>query len=105
LEAVVQAKIEGNEIVRPAGELPEPKAAPADLSEILRASVAALKAERDQADGSRKADGARKADGSPPKSTARTGSGSPAKAETGDKDDQDDKDKAAKPASRRKRSA
>ena len=44
LEAVVQAKIEGNDIVRPAGlDLPEAKKQPADLTEILRASVAAAK--------------------------------------------------------------
>jgi len=48
LEAVVRAKVEGNEVVRPAGvEAPEPKGQPADLTEILRASVSALKAERD----------------------------------------------------------
>src|SRR6202451_2938964 len=48
LEAVVQAKVEGNDVVRPAGvEAPEPKGQPADLTEILRASVAALKAGRD----------------------------------------------------------
>ena len=47
LEAVVRAKIEGNDIVRPEGaELPEPKAQPADLTEILRASVAAVKSDR-----------------------------------------------------------
>jgi DNA end-binding protein Ku len=51
LEAVVQAKVEGNQVVRPAGLEPEPRAAPADLSEILRASVAALKSERGKADG------------------------------------------------------
>src|SRR5213078_2094220 len=44
LEAVVQAKIEGNDIVRPDGlDLPEAKKQPADLTEILRASVAAAK--------------------------------------------------------------
>src|SRR6266704_3418402 len=44
LEAVVQAKVEGNDVVRPAGlELPEAKKQPADLTEILRASVAAAK--------------------------------------------------------------
>ena len=49
LEAVVQAKVEGNDIVRPAGtEEPEPKNQPADLTEILRASVAAVKSERGQ---------------------------------------------------------
>jgi DNA end-binding protein Ku len=47
LEAVVQAKVEGNDVVRPAGfEAPEPKSPPADLTEILRASVAALKTDR-----------------------------------------------------------
>jgi non-homologous end joining protein Ku len=41
---VVQAKIEGNDIVRPDGlDLPEAKKQPADLTEILRASVAAAK--------------------------------------------------------------
>ena len=50
LEAVVQAKVEGNDIVRPAGlDAPEPKKQPADLTEILRASVAALKSERGEA--------------------------------------------------------
>jgi len=49
LEAVVQAKIEGNHVVRPSGlDLPEARQ-PADLTEILRASVAALKSERGQA--------------------------------------------------------
>jgi DNA end-binding protein Ku len=47
LEAVVQAKVEGNDVVRPAGiDAPEPKSPPADLTEILRASVAALKNDR-----------------------------------------------------------
>jgi DNA end-binding protein Ku len=50
LEAVVRAKVEGNDVVRPAGlAAPEPKGQPADLTETLRASVAALKAERDKA--------------------------------------------------------
>ena len=49
LEAVVRAKVEGNDVVRPADvAAPEPKGQPADLTEILRASVSALKAERDQ---------------------------------------------------------
>ena len=49
LEAVVRAKVEGNDIVRPAGlDAPEPKSQPADLTEILRASVAAVKSERGQ---------------------------------------------------------
>src|SRR5438094_860349 len=51
LEAVVQAKIEGNDIVRPDGlDLPEAKKQPADLTEILRASVAAAKGGRGQSD-------------------------------------------------------
>jgi DNA end-binding protein Ku len=49
LEAVVRAKVEGNDVVRPAGvAAPEPKGQPADLTEILRASVSALKAEREK---------------------------------------------------------
>jgi DNA end-binding protein Ku len=47
LESVVQAKVEGNDIVRPAGvDAPSAKGEVADLTETLRASVAALKAER-----------------------------------------------------------
>jgi DNA end-binding protein Ku len=48
LEALVQAKIEGNDVVRPAGTLvtPEKSAGPADLTETLRASVEAAKASR-----------------------------------------------------------
>src|SRR5258707_784340 len=55
LEALVQAKIEGNDVIRPAGTAPpEGKAGgPADLTETLRASVAAAKANRD-ADGAGK---------------------------------------------------
>ena len=50
LEAVVQAKVEGNNIVRPAGlDAPEPRKQPADLTEILRASVAAVKNDRGEA--------------------------------------------------------
>src|SRR6201987_6110247 len=49
LEAVIQAKIEGNDIVRPAGlDAPIPKSQPADLTEILRASVAAAQSRRAQ---------------------------------------------------------
>ena len=46
LEALVQAKIEGNEVVRPAGTgIPvEKPGGPADLTEVLRASVEAAKA-------------------------------------------------------------
>ena len=48
LEALVQAKIEGNEVVRPAGTAVPAGApgGPADLTETLRASVAAAKANR-----------------------------------------------------------
>jgi DNA end-binding protein Ku len=50
LESVVRAKVEGNDIVRPAGvEAPSAKGEVADLTETLRASVAALKAERAKA--------------------------------------------------------
>jgi DNA end-binding protein Ku len=50
LEAVVRAKVEGNDVVRPAGmAVPAPKGEIADLAETLRASVAALKAEREGA--------------------------------------------------------
>jgi len=59
LEAVVQAKVEGNDVVRPAGlELPEARKQPADLTEILRASVAAVKTGRGQADGDQGGEGA-----------------------------------------------
>jgi DNA end-binding protein Ku len=52
LEEVVRAKVEGNDIVRPAGlDESAPKSQPADLTEILRASVAAVKSGRDQGDG------------------------------------------------------
>jgi len=50
LEAVVQAKIEGNDIVRPAGVTAPAPTQPADLTEILRASVAALKSGRPKSD-------------------------------------------------------
>jgi DNA end-binding protein Ku len=50
LEAVVRAKVEGNDVVRPPGLAePAPKGEVADLTETLRASVAALKAEREKA--------------------------------------------------------
>ena len=49
LEEVIRAKIEGNDLVRPAGlEEPSTKGQPADLTEILRASVAAVKSGRDK---------------------------------------------------------
>jgi DNA end-binding protein Ku len=93
LEAVVRAKVEGNDVVRPAGvAAPEPKGQPADLTEILRASVSALKAERD---GSDKA--------ASTKTTAKTTAKTRAKA--GAKPDGDGKAAPRKPAARRKASA
>src|SRR6266567_3262263 len=48
LEALVQAKIEGNEVVRPPGSAgaPDKGTGPLDLAETLRASVEAAKASR-----------------------------------------------------------
>jgi len=90
LEAVVQAKVEGNDVVRPAGvEAPSPKGQPADLTEILRASVAALKAGRADSD-------APKSDDAKPKSRTR--------AKAAAKDDTKE-EPAAKPRTRRKASA
>ena len=62
LEALVQAKIEGNEVVRPVGATASAGKSdgPADLAETLRASVEAAKANR--AKTSDKADKADKAD-------------------------------------------
>jgi DNA end-binding protein Ku len=64
LEALVQAKIEGNEVVRPAGTAVPAggTSGPADLTETLRASVAAAKANR-----TREADDGADEDSGPPK--------------------------------------
>ncbi|MBV9449080.1 MAG: Ku protein [Streptosporangiaceae bacterium] len=118
LEAVVRAKVEGNEVVRPPGvAAPEPKGQPADLTEILRASVSALKAERGKPDGGRgKSDGGRgKSDGSKPtsrtKSPSRSGSATRTKSSSRAKPaaaEADGTEKAApraKSATRRKASA
>jgi DNA end-binding protein Ku len=53
LEALVQAKIEGNEVVRPPGSAVPAgvPGGPADLTETLRASVAAAKASRSKGAG------------------------------------------------------
>ena len=75
LEAVVQAKVEGNDVVRPEGlELPETRKQPADLTEILRASVAAVKTGRGKEDGKEDGDkgGAGAKADSPAKSSAKT---------------------------------
>jgi DNA end-binding protein Ku len=104
LEAVVRAKIEGNQVVRPAGlETPEPKGQPADLTEILRASVAAMKSERGKGDG---AGGRGKADGS----GARGKSGAAAKSDGSSrtrtrKSDTAAKSDTAKSTTRRKKTA
>jgi DNA end-binding protein Ku len=53
LEALVQAKIEGNEVVRPVGQAAaaDKEGGPADLAETLRASVEAAKANRAKTSG------------------------------------------------------
>jgi DNA end-binding protein Ku len=105
LEAVIQAKVEGNDIVRPAGVIAPPKSQPADLTEILRASVAALKSERGKADGPATSDDSAKPDGSAA-SRGRAKSGTRAKTGSAAKDDTSAKEEtAAKSAARRKASA
>ncbi|HSZ39541.1 MAG TPA: Ku protein [Trebonia sp.] len=71
LEALVQAKIEGNDVVRPAGPgvAAERPSGAADLTETLRASVEAAKAGR--------------AKDSPPKAKATPRAGSGSRAKTG----------------------
>jgi DNA end-binding protein Ku len=90
LEALVQAKIEGNDVVRPVGTLvaPDKSAGPADLTETLRASVEAAKASRakDSASGG----GAAAAD-------------KPAAAKRGRGPAQDKPDRPAKPAAARRK--
>jgi DNA end-binding protein Ku len=103
LEAVVRAKIEGNEIVRPAGVIAPPKSQPADLTEILRASVAALKSERGKSGGPATSDASAEPDGSA-EAGRRAKSGTRAKAGPAAKDDTA-KEGTAKPATRRKASA
>jgi DNA end-binding protein Ku len=70
LEALVQAKIEGNEVVRPAGAgiSAEQQSGAADLAETLRASVEAAKANR--ADTAAKPAGPKSK--KPPKAPAKT---------------------------------
>ena len=99
LEAVVQAKVEGNDVVRPAGvEAAEPRKQPADLTEILRASVAALKDQRGQpAIAAKPAPRARSAARAKPAASAKT-------AEPAAKDTDDDV-KAPKTRSRAKAGA
>jgi DNA end-binding protein Ku len=105
LEAVIQAKIEGNDLVRPAGVIAPPASQPADLTEILRASVAALKSERDKPGGTGTSDGSAEPDGEAA-SGGRARSRSRTKAGAAAKDADDAKEgTAAKPATRRKASA
>jgi len=95
LEAVVQAKIEGNELVRPAGVIAPPTSQPADLTEILRASVAAVKSDRGKPD-----------DSAEPDDSAKAGTRAKRSALAKDaKDAEDAKEGTAKPATRRKASA
>ena len=77
LEALVQAKIEGNDVVRPAGLgiSADKPSGPADLTETLRASVAAAKANR--AKDAKEASGAKRAGGgAKPAASARRASSS-----------------------------
>jgi DNA end-binding protein Ku len=74
LEEVIRAKVEGNDLVRPAGlDAPTPKGQPADLTEILRASVAAVKSGRDSVpkDGASKDEAAQDDEAKPAKSRSR----------------------------------
>jgi DNA end-binding protein Ku len=87
LEAVIRAKIEGNEIVRPAGlEETAPKGQPADLTEILRASVAAAKSGRGSAPKDSAPEDSAPEDSAPkdsaPKDSAPDGEAKPAKSRT-----------------------
>jgi DNA end-binding protein Ku len=97
IQALVEAKIAGNEVISPTGQDQAPAAgAPADLAETLRASVAAARAARSDApraaaDGDSKPAPAKKA---------------PAKRAPAKRASAKDKDTAeAKPASRRRASA
>ncbi len=76
LEALVQAKIEGNEVVRPAGTIAAEKpSGPADLTETLRASVEAAKASRTK---ETPASGSGSAKGKPAARAKQDGQGKPA---------------------------
>jgi DNA end-binding protein Ku len=108
LEAVVRAKIEGNDIVRPEGaELTEPNAQPADLTEILRASVAAVKSDRAKpAEPAAKPAKPAKAKAARPRARASSKKASPDGASQDDaSQDAASQDGAAKPRTRRKASA
>jgi DNA end-binding protein Ku len=110
LEAVVRAKVEGNDVVRPAGlAAPAPKGEVADLTETLRASVAALKADRAKSDGAAKP-AAAKAPGSKGPGTKAPGTRAAkgtARRKPAAKPDDDEQEAAprTKAAARRKASA
>jgi DNA end-binding protein Ku len=113
LEAVVRAKVEGNDVVRPAGlAAPAPKGEVADLTETLRASVAALKADRAKSDGAAKPASA-KAPGTKGPGTRTTDTktaaakGTARRKAAASKPDDDEQEAAprAKAAARRKASA
>jgi DNA end-binding protein Ku len=80
LEALVQAKIEGNDVVRPAGLgiSADKPSGPADLTETLRASVAAAKANRakDTKDTKQASGAKRGGGGAKPAASARRASSS-----------------------------
>jgi DNA end-binding protein Ku len=91
LEALVQAKIEGNEVVRPAGAAAETdrQAGAADLTETLRASVEAAKASRGNAgDGAASGRGRSRSSSAKRPAAAKSGTkssgGRSAAAKTGD---------------------
>jgi DNA end-binding protein Ku len=76
LEALVQAKIEGNEVVRPPGIItPERPAGGADLTETLRASVEAAKASRNENGGTRGGRAGSRTGGGRGKESAKEGEG------------------------------
>jgi DNA end-binding protein Ku len=103
LQALVEAKIAGNEVISPAGQEQAPTAgAPADLAETLRASVAAARAARsDDSKSAGDSDGAAK-----PAAKRAPAKKAPAKRAPAKRTAAKDKDTAeAKPASRRRASA
>ena len=87
LEALVQAKIEGNEVVRPGGPgvAAEKPSGPADLTETLRASVEAAKANR-SGGGAKPGGGAKSRSGAKSGDGAKSGrSGQDSKSKSGAK--------------------
>jgi DNA end-binding protein Ku len=99
LEELVQAKIEGNEVVRPAGPAVQPRAgAPADLTETLRASVAAARASRGDGGGGGEGDGG-KSGGKAASARKKAEPGDKQKAEPGAKQKAERKQPARRRAS------